>query len=98
MVGLTESKLSMFSRLLRTLADMIDNGFCDHLELSDIEKCTEVLAPLLDVKVDYEQAAKIVDKSKVNLIAKISRSFIAVYRSKKLIKYSDALKIRDKKV
>ena len=84
------------SKLLRLFAEMIDNGECDNIELSDLESVAIALDPLLDIKVDYQTASRITGKSVDNLRVKISRIFIKKYKHSLLFRLRDILKIRDK--
>lgn len=73
--------------------------FLQNLTSDDLIRLKNCLMEILDPLLTYEEAAELLGKSKNALTAKISRSSITpVKLSRKMIRYSDCIKIRDKKV
>lgn len=74
-------------------------SFLQHLTLEDLNRLHRCILEIVDPLITYDEAAAMLGKSKNALTAKISRSNITpVKLTNKMIRYSDCLKIRDKKV
>lgn len=95
MTGRTDVK--KLSGLLRICADMIDSGYCDNLDGEVFDNIGEVVKPMLNVKVDFEQSKKITGKTDKALASKLSRVFIPKFK-KPLYNYLDILKIKNKEI
>lgn len=72
--------------------------FLQNLTIEDLNRLQDSILEMLDPLLTYDQAAAFLGKSKNALTAKISRSNITPIRlPRKMIRYSDCIKIRDKK-
>lgn len=64
----------------------------------ELNRMFEILREDVDPLVTYDEACLILGKSKSALYSKISRSNIRPIVYQRFLRYSDVLKIRDKKV
>lgn len=74
---------------------MLDNGYCENVSEEDINNMTDIIKPMLNVKVNFIQSKEITGKSDSGLASKLSRCFIPKFKNV-LYRYSDIIKIRDK--
>lgn len=64
----------------------------------DVEHLFNILRKEINPLVTYEEACKITGKSMKSLYSKISRSNIKPISCKKMLRYSDVIKIRDREI
>ena len=74
------------------------NRILDNLTQDDIDNLCKFLMEACDVLMTYDQAAKFTGKSKSALTVKVSRSIVKPVQRQKMLRYSDVVKIKDKKV
>lgn len=76
---------------------MLENGYCDHVSEDNLQAMIDSMRPYLDVEVNYEQAKAITGKTDSAFNSKISRCGLKPVKERRY-KYSDMLKIRNKKI
>lgn len=70
----------------------------NNITLQDIEKLLDAVVEVVDPLVSYEEACKITGKSLPALYSKISRSNIKPVLNRRMLRYSDVMKIKNKEV
>ncbi|WP_418974561.1 hypothetical protein [Alistipes sp.] len=70
----------------------------NNISLEDLQRMQRILIALCDPLMDYDQAAAECGKSKEALCVKIHRSRIQPTRSRKMIRWSDVQRIKNKEV
>lgn len=80
-----------------TEQDQIDS-ILRNISLDDLNRLKRLLVTLCDPLVDYDQAAAACNKSKEALCVKIHRSNIKPIRSRRMVRWSDVQRIKNKEV
>ena len=70
----------------------------NNLTLQEIERLLDVIIEAVDPLVTYEQACRMTGKSLPALYSKISRSNIKPVKNRRMLRYSDVMKIKNKEV
>lgn len=70
----------------------------NNITLQDIEKLLDAVVEVVDPLVSYEEACQITGKSLPALYSKISRSNIRPVLNRRMLRYSDVMKIKNKEV
>lgn len=68
------------------------------ITLEDLQKLMDLIVDVVNPLVTYEQACQITGKSMSALYSKISRSNIKPVLNRRMLRYSDVMKIKNKEV
>lgn len=68
------------------------------ITLEDVNKLMEKVVEAVDPLVTYEDACRMTGKTMSALYSKISRSNIKPILNKKMLRYSDVMKIKNKEI